>query len=127
MAAIAEPQQDLWPPSQSDERDCRGGFDRVQLAEVIRVCRTSASMSASGSALFAASRSRKQGANNADRLRKYLDRFGLNWIDLTGPDRSGGESGRNAQAGNALAARGVGHSRRATTAAPSRQRQRVHG
>lgn len=54
-------------------------FDRVQLAEVIRVCRTSANLSAAGRALFAASRARKASSNDADRLRKYLERFGLDW------------------------------------------------
>ncbi|MFQ6551874.1 RNA repair transcriptional activator RtcR [Aestuariibius insulae] len=54
-------------------------FDRVQLAAVIRICRASASLSAAGRRLFAASRSQKASRNDADRLRKYLDRFGLNW------------------------------------------------
>lgn len=54
-------------------------FDRVQLAEVIRVCRSSASLSAAGRELFAASRARKSSTNDADRLRKYLERFDLSW------------------------------------------------
>lgn len=54
-------------------------FDRVQLAAVIRVCRQTASLSAAGRRLFAASRSAKTSRNDADRLRKYLDRFGLDW------------------------------------------------
>jgi transcriptional regulatory protein RtcR len=32
--------------------------------------------------LFFASRARRTTANNADRLRKYLARFGLAWQDL---------------------------------------------
>lgn len=57
-------------------------FDRVQLAEVVRVCRKSRSQSEAGRALFAASRSRRNSTNDADRLRKYLARFGLSWSDL---------------------------------------------
>ena len=54
-------------------------FDRVQLERVIRICRDSRSMSEAGRRLFGASRSRKASTNDADRLRKYLNRFGLEW------------------------------------------------
>ncbi|HYE85335.1 MAG TPA: RNA repair transcriptional activator RtcR [Vicinamibacterales bacterium] len=54
-------------------------FDRVQLAEVIRVCRASRSLSEAGRALFQASRARKASSNDADRLRKYLARFELDF------------------------------------------------
>jgi transcriptional regulatory protein RtcR len=54
-------------------------FDRVQLAAVIRVCQQSASLSAAGRRLFAASRAAKTSRNDADRLRKYLEKFGLDW------------------------------------------------
>jgi transcriptional regulatory protein RtcR len=54
-------------------------FDRVQLAEVVRICRNSESLSAAGRTLFAASRASKAQPNDADRLRKYLARFGLSW------------------------------------------------
>jgi transcriptional regulatory protein RtcR len=59
-------------------------FDRVQLAETIRVCRTSRSLSEAGRTLFAASRARRSSANDADRLRKYLARFGLDWVTVSG-------------------------------------------
>src|SRR4029078_977908 len=52
-------------------------FDVVQLADVLDVCAASASLSAAGRTLFAQSRAKKQSANDADRLRKYLARFGL--------------------------------------------------
>ncbi len=58
-------------------------FDRVQLADVLAVCRASPSLSAAGRTLFAASRARKAAPNDADRLRKYLARFGLRWDDVT--------------------------------------------
>lgn len=54
-------------------------FDRLQLDAVIRVCRESASLSDAGRRLFAVSLSRRAAANDADRLRKYLARFGLDW------------------------------------------------
>jgi transcriptional regulatory protein RtcR len=54
-------------------------FDRLQLNEVVRVCRICASLSDAGRRLFGVSRLRKSAANDADRLRKYLVRFGLDW------------------------------------------------
>ena len=57
-------------------------FDRVQLAEVVAVCRRSASLSAAGRALFSVSRAEKASGNDADRLRKYLARFGLSFAEL---------------------------------------------
>jgi len=54
-------------------------FDAVQLREVVEVCRQSRSLSEAGRTLFAASRSRRNSTNDADRLRKYLARFGLDW------------------------------------------------
>ena len=57
-------------------------FDRVQLEEVLRVCQLAPSMSAAGRELFAVSRKKKKSHNDADRLRKYLMRFGLSWSEL---------------------------------------------
>jgi transcriptional regulatory protein RtcR len=58
-------------------------FDRVQLAEVIRVCRESKSQSEAGRRLFSVSRLARKHANDADRLSKYLTRFGLSWKDCS--------------------------------------------
>ena len=63
-------------------------FDRVQLTEVVRVCRTSRTLSEAGRRLFAVSRTRKGTTNDADRLRKYLARFNLTWPQLH--DTAGG-------------------------------------
>jgi transcriptional regulatory protein RtcR len=52
-------------------------FDRVQLEEVVRVCRTARSLSDAGRVLFAASRAARTSTNDADRVRKYLARYGL--------------------------------------------------
>lgn len=54
-------------------------FDQLQLREVIKVCRRCRNLSEAGRQLFAASRERKTSANDTDRLRKYLARFGLEW------------------------------------------------
>ncbi len=54
-------------------------FDRMQLESVIKVCQSSRSLSEAGRKLFHSSRDRKQTVNDADRLRKYLLRFGLSW------------------------------------------------
>lgn len=57
-------------------------FDAVQLAEVVRVCRDSASLAEAGRKLFAVSRAQKAKANDTDRLRKYLAGFGLDWAKI---------------------------------------------
>ena len=59
-------------------------FDRAQLAEVVRVCRQSRSLSEAGRYLFAASRQERRSTNDADRLRKYLQRFNLKFEDVRG-------------------------------------------
>jgi len=58
-------------------------FDRVQLAEVLRVCRRTRSMAEAGRILFAVSRTERKTANDADRLRKYLGRFGVEWRSVS--------------------------------------------
>jgi transcriptional regulatory protein RtcR len=57
-------------------------FDRVQLALAVATCRTSRSLSEAGRRLFSASRQRRASTNDADRLRKYLARFGLGFEQL---------------------------------------------
>jgi transcriptional regulatory protein RtcR len=85
--------QRLWSghaPKSGDLEDLLGAqamasidpFDQVQLAEVIRVCRRSRSLSEAGRELFSASRSRRSSSNDADRLRKYLQRYELEWSAL---------------------------------------------
>ena len=54
-------------------------FDRSQLMDVIQVCLKAQSLSEAGRILFAVSRRRKAKPNDADRLRKYLARFNLDW------------------------------------------------
>ncbi len=57
-------------------------FDRLQLAGVLRICRQARTLSDAGRLLFAASRQQRKTTNDADRLRKYLARFGLDWSQL---------------------------------------------
>lgn len=67
-----------------ERADALDRFDRVQLAEVLRTCRASRSLAEAGRALFGASRARRKRINDADRVRKYLARFGIGWDDLFG-------------------------------------------
>jgi len=57
-------------------------FDALQLAAVVGMCRQAKSLSDAGRRLFAVSRSAKRQPNDADRLKKYLARFGLSWDAL---------------------------------------------
>jgi len=51
----------------------------VQLEDVLRVCSACQTLSEAGRLLFSVSRAAKRTSNDADRLRKYLARFGLEW------------------------------------------------
>lgn len=59
-------------------------FDRLQLEAVIQVCRESDSLSDAGRRLFNQSRTQRAVINDADRLRKYLLKFGLGWDSVRG-------------------------------------------
>lgn len=59
-------------------------FDRVQLTEVLRACQSSRSLAEAGRRLFAVSRQKKKVANDADRIRKYLASYGLEWGQVRG-------------------------------------------
>jgi transcriptional regulatory protein RtcR len=81
----AEADDDLLRSVLGDERlAALDRFDRVQLAEVVRCCRSARSLSAAGRELFAVTRQKRATANDADRLRKYLARFGLDHAAVTG-------------------------------------------
>ncbi len=58
-------------------------FDRVQLAYVIGVCRESRTQSDAGRKLFQVTRLQRKHTNDADRLSKYLARFGLDWGEVS--------------------------------------------
>ena len=57
-------------------------FDRVQLEDVLAVCSSARSLSEAGRELFANSRAERTSVNDADRLRKYLSRFELDFSEL---------------------------------------------
>lgn len=57
-------------------------FDRMQLSSVLAVCERCATLSEAGRTLFAASMAQRTSRNDADRIRKYLGRFGLSWSDV---------------------------------------------
>jgi transcriptional regulatory protein RtcR len=54
-------------------------FERVQLQDVLSVCKQSRNLSDAGRTLFQASRATKTSSNDADRLRKYLAKFELSF------------------------------------------------
>jgi transcriptional regulatory protein RtcR len=54
-------------------------FDRLQLGAVVQVCRSSRTLSEAGRTLYHRSRNQRTVVNDADRLRKYLQKFGLGW------------------------------------------------
>ncbi|MDP9911279.1 transcriptional regulatory protein RtcR [Variovorax boronicumulans] len=58
-------------------------FDRLQLEAVVRVCRPARSLSEAGRQLFQASRTQRSVVNDADRLRKYLAKMGLDWARVS--------------------------------------------
>jgi transcriptional regulatory protein RtcR len=57
---------------------------RVQLAGVFNIASKSRTLSEAGRILFANSREKKSNSNDADRLGKYLARFGVTWETLRG-------------------------------------------
>jgi transcriptional regulatory protein RtcR len=65
-----------------DARASLDRFDAIQLADVLSVCRRSKTLSDAGRVLFDVSRRRRSRTNDADRLRKYLARFGLSWATV---------------------------------------------
>ncbi len=68
----------LLPAADLDE------FDRLQLEAVVEVCRSSATLAEAGRRLFAVSRQKRSVVNDSDRLKKYLQRFGLDWTAAHG-------------------------------------------
>jgi transcriptional regulatory protein RtcR len=59
-------------------------FDQAQLAEVIRVVKSSNSIAEAGRRLFDVSRRDRATPNDSDRVRKYLARFGIDAKDWVG-------------------------------------------
>lgn len=66
-------------PERLDEID---EFDRVQLAHVVAVCKSSRNLSEAGRRLFSATRKKRAITNDSDRLKKYLAKWGLAFQDI---------------------------------------------
>jgi transcriptional regulatory protein RtcR len=66
----------------AEQRAALDPFDAVQLGYTLRVCRGAESLSAAGRTLFSASRLQRASTNDADRLRKYLGRWGLRFEQI---------------------------------------------
>ncbi|RYG30624.1 AAA family ATPase [bacterium] len=60
-------------------------FDRVQLAYVGSVCARTRNLSEAGREIFSASRRKRSVTNDADRLKKYLGKFGLKFESFRNP------------------------------------------
>ncbi|WP_313301334.1 RNA repair transcriptional activator RtcR [Diaphorobacter sp.] len=82
-AQAEAPASDLSPWITAEQLDAIDCFDRLQLASVIHVCRQSRTLSEAGRRLFDKSRAQRSVVNDADRLRKYLQKFGLSWAQVT--------------------------------------------
>ena len=63
----------------ADELDL---FERLQLEAVINICRQHKSLAAAGRTLYNVSREQLAKTNDSDRLRKYLQKYGLTWADV---------------------------------------------
>jgi transcriptional regulatory protein RtcR len=66
----------------AQQRDALDLFDRLQLEAVVGVCRLSKSLAEAGRKLYSVSRTKRSVVNDSDRLKKYLERFGLSWTAL---------------------------------------------
>lgn len=62
-------------------------FDRLQLEQVLAVCRESRSLADAGRRLYSVSRTKRGTVNDSDRLRKYLARFDLAWEQIRGQSK----------------------------------------
>lgn len=72
---------EILAPEQVDEIDL---FDRLQLNEVIKICRNTRTMAEAGRILFNASREKKSSSNDSHRVKQYLHKFGLDFASVTG-------------------------------------------
>lgn len=57
-------------------------FDRLQLNQVIEICQSSRSMAEAGRRLFNVSRDKKSSSNDSHRLKQYLQKFDLSFLQL---------------------------------------------
>lgn len=79
LAPVADRQIDLADVLGIEAAQQLDLFDAMQLQAVLTLCRQSKNLSDAGRKLYAVSREGKARPNDADRLKKYLARFGLSW------------------------------------------------
>ncbi len=65
-----------------EQREQLDLFDRAQLEFVLQIAKQSPTLSEAGRKLYAVSRQKRKDSNDADRLRKFLLRFDLNWRSI---------------------------------------------
>ena len=65
-----------------DRADELDDFERVQLAYVVEACSRCHTLAEAGRRVFARSRLKKKNPNDADRIRKYLGKYGLSGSDV---------------------------------------------
>lgn len=61
----------------TEVRDNMDLFDKIQLEEVLKICENSENLADAGRILFSESRKNKTKPNDSDRIRKYLESFGI--------------------------------------------------
>jgi transcriptional regulatory protein RtcR len=83
VARLADDAVDLADLLSADALGQLDLFDKLQLLAVVRVCRASRTLSEAGRTLFDRSRTQRSVVNDADRLRKYLQKFGLRWEQVS--------------------------------------------
>jgi transcriptional regulatory protein RtcR len=66
-----------------DKIDKLDKFDANQLSYVLDICQRHNSMTSAGKELFNVSRTLKTQSNDSSRLQKYLNKFGLNWSEIS--------------------------------------------
>ncbi|MEO8698415.1 MAG: RNA repair transcriptional activator RtcR [Kofleriaceae bacterium] len=82
LSASTRGEADALVPLLGDAAAALDRFDRVQLADVVAVCAAAPTLSAAGRTLFARSLASRTTKNDADRLRKYLARFDLDFEEI---------------------------------------------
>ena len=83
VARLAEDDVELADLLSTDTLGQMDLFDKLQLRAVVRVCRASRTLSEAGRTLFDRSRTQRSVVNDADRLRKFLQKFGLRWEQVS--------------------------------------------
>ena len=75
--------EELLKKTLSEEQlDCIDLFEKIQLAQVLAICKDSKSMADAGRKLFDKSRLQKSASNDSQRLKTYLNKYALKFSNL---------------------------------------------